>query len=418
MDNERPLFIISGNGPYDNLGCEAIVRGTTKILRKFFNDPRFICVTHFKIEDQFTNQSIRETDPAITHLSSHRINRRRIFQNFWKLESLKSLYGYYLDDKAYYASVYADMIPYLNNASAVLSAGGDNYQIGYGIPKILTACDDIILDQGKPLIIWGASIGPFDAMPDYERYMSEHLNKVTGIFARESVTIDYLKGIGVEQNVLPVADPAFLMDPIKPKENKDDFFIEKEAIGINLSPLMAKFIFNGDLKEWTQIAASIITGVAQKTEMPIYLIPHVIHPTSNNDYNFMQKALDQTSKSIKNITLVAPEYNAAEMKWIIGQMAFFMGARTHSTIASISSGVPTLSLAYSIKAIGINQDVFGHTNYCMESKDLNAKVITDRILSMLNESSAIKRDILDQIPRVQNASMSAGIGLKQLIGDN
>jgi len=37
---------------------------------------------------------------------------------------------------------------------------------------------------------------------------------------------------------------------------------------------------------------------------------------------------------------------------------------------------------------------------------------------MLNESSAIKRDILDQIPRVQNASMSAGIGLKQLIGDN
>ena len=45
MDKDRPLFILAGNGPYENRGCEAIVRGTVKILRNYFQDPSFLCVS-------------------------------------------------------------------------------------------------------------------------------------------------------------------------------------------------------------------------------------------------------------------------------------------------------------------------------------------------------------------------------------
>ena len=120
----------------------------------------------------------------------------------------------------------------------------------------------------------------------------------------------------------------------------------------------------------------------------------------------------------KSRYLVSPEYNAAETKWIISRMALFAGARTHSTIAALSSGIPTLSFAYSIKAQGINRDIFDHTDYCMEPTDLDAEGIASRITSMLDESAAIRRDLGGRILGVQRAALSAGMGLKHLVGVN
>ena len=178
--------------------------------------------------------------------------------------------------------------------------------------------------------------------------MSSHLREVTGIFARESMTVEYLNRIGVVENVHPVADPAFLMDPVKPR---NDPGIDGEAIGINLSPLMARYTTGGDIEAWAKMAAGIIAEVAERTDLPIYLIPHVTIPIPHtDDHAFMQRVLSLIEDRKKDITLISPIYNAAETKWIIGRMAVFAGARTHATIAALSSGVPTLSFAYSIKA--------------------------------------------------------------------
>lgn len=417
MDDERPLFILAGNGPYTNRGCEAIVRGTTKILREHFRNPRFLCFTHIQSEEQFRRQRLEETDPAITHLHSNRMNKKQALRNFWRPETWLYAYRSLFNFDALKYQVYRDMLPHLDDTAAVLSVGGDNYSLDYGVPRLFTGLDDIVLEKKKPLAIWGASVGPFGTMPDYEEYMSRHLREVPGIFARESVTIDYLKNIGVTENVYPVADPAFLMDPVKPEGIEDDLPLDEEAIGLNLSPLMAKYVTGGDLEAWTSRAASIIESVAKKTGMPVYLIPHVTNPGSN-DHEFMQRALSLIKDRNGNITLISPEYNAAETKWIIGQMAFFAGARTHSTIAALSSGVPTLSFAYSIKAQGINQDIFGHIDHCMEPTDLGAEAVASRVTSMLDESTAIRNDLAEGIPATQEAALSAGMGLKHLIGVN
>ncbi|QYZ79905.1 polysaccharide pyruvyl transferase family protein [Methanofollis formosanus] len=417
MDEKRPLFIMAGNGPYENRGCEAIVRGTTKILREYFRDPRFLCLSHFQNENQYQQQCLKETDEAIIHLHSFRLNKRKFAQNFWKPFYLGYAYDYLCHPKALKYRIYRQMLPYLDDAVAVLSVGGDNYSLDYGVPTLFTDLDDIAIQKGKPIILWGASVGPFSAMPDYEQYTSHHLKKVTGIFARESVTIDYLKGIGVTENIYPVADPAFLMDPVKPKGIEDVFPIDEDAIGLNLSPLMAGYVTGSDLEAWIGIAASIIEGVAKKTGRQVYLIPHVTTPTSN-DHAFMQKALSLIKNQNGDITLVSPGYNAAETKWIISQMAFFAGARTHSTIAALSSCIPTLSFAYSIKAQGINRDIFEHTNYCMEPRDLNAEAVADRITSMFDESATIRKYLAERIPSVQKSALNAGIELKRLLGEH
>ncbi len=188
-------------------------------------------------------------------------------------------------------------------------------------------------------------------------------------------------------------------------------------IRLNFNFLMVKYVTGGNLEAWIRRAASIIDAVAQATEMLVYLIPHVTNPDSN-DHEFMQRALSFAMDRDGNITLISSEYDAAETKWIISQMTLFAGARTHSTIVALSTNVPTLSFAYSIKAQGINQDIFGHTDYCMEPTDLDAGVVAARVALMLDERATIRRDLAGKTPGVQRAALSAGKGLKRLIGVN
>jgi polysaccharide pyruvyl transferase WcaK-like protein len=420
MKEDRPLFILAGNGPYENRGCEAIVKGTVKILQEHFKDPSFICLSHFDSEEQFRNQCSKEKDDKIIHLSSRRLNKKKAIQGFWKPETWSMLYKYFFDRNAIYTNAYKDIVPYFENAISVLSVGGDNYSLDvrsdinslhYGVPILFTELDNLVIRYSKPIVLWGASVGPFSAIPDYERYMSDHLKKVTGIFAREPATVEYLEGIGVTNNVYRVADPAFIMDPIKPDRS---IIIEDGSIGLNLSPLMATFVACGDMERWTKIAAKIIARVAEWNESRLYLIPHVTVP-HNNDYAFMERALSLVPEKIKKITLLPPVFDAEETKWIISRMSIFAGARMHATIAAIASCVPTISFSYSMKSQGINQDIFGHTDYCIRPNELlDVERVISRATSMVDESNNIIKKLKRRIPEIKKAAQNAGLILKQL----
>jgi len=80
--------------------------------------------------------------------------------------------------------------------------------------------------------------------------------------------------------------------------------------------------------------------------------------------------------------------------------------------------VPTLSFAYSIKAQGINRDIFGHTNYCMDPNNLDSEAVASRVASMLDGAATIREDLARRIPAVQRAALNAGEDMKHFIGEN
>ena len=59
---------------------------------------------------------------------------------------------------------------------------------------------------------------------------------------------------------------------------------------------------------------------------------------------------------------------------------------------------------------------FGHTDYCMEPTNLEAEAVASRVTAMLDESAALRNDLAGRIPGVQRSALSAGMGLKHLIG--
>lgn len=406
--NSDSLFILAGNGSYGNRGCEAIVRGTTKIIRKYFKNPNFLCYSTFENPEQFQNQKIEETDDKIIHkkipIPVGKLNYSFKILRKMGISNLKSFYEY------------RDLQNDLPNSEAVLSVGGDTYALDWGIPELYTNLDDTVLKNKKPLIIWGASIGPFDANPEYEKYMMNHLNKVQGLFIRENRTMQYLAKNNIKKNVYPVADPAFVMDPVKPETNKLDLNISQNSIGINLSNIMGNYTTNGNFEQWSHLASKIIINIFKETKYDIYLIPHVVRPVpTDNDYIFLKNIYSNLPKNIDNIKIIPPNLTAPELKWVISQMSVFMGSRMHSNIAALSSCVPTLSLAYSVKAKGITEDIFNSNQYWLNSDQITTEVITQKIKFLIENNEDIKTRMKSKIPEIQERAMNAGKYLKELL---
>lgn len=400
------LFILAGNGSYGNKGCEAIVRGTTKIIRKYFKNPSFQCYSTFENNDFFTTQTSHESDNSVVH------------KNIYKPKGVAALAFRALGPLATRIRQnyeYKEMIPVLDQACAVLSVGGDTYALDWGVPRLYTDLDDVVIRNNKPLIIWGASIGPFNQNPEYESYILNHLKDVNGLFVREPKTIEYLEKNGVQGNIYHVGDPAFVMDPSKPNTDLIPS-IEDDAIGMNLSTLMARYVTNGDREQWVDTAAKLIKQLHRRFERPIYLIPHVTRPVpSDNDYVFLKSALKKSNVHSNEIHLIPPDLSATESKWVIGNMSLFLGSRMHSNIAALSSCVPTLTLAYSIKAIGINIDIFGSDEYCLQPGVITIEKIISSLSRLTEDETNIRQKLHDEIPKVQERAYNAGKYLKDIL---
>ncbi|MFA6433611.1 MAG: polysaccharide pyruvyl transferase family protein [Elusimicrobiales bacterium] len=396
-------FILAGNGSYLNRGCEAIVRGTTVVFRQNFHEPSFDLVSIFPNEASFDRQRAEERDPAISHFSFARQVKR--FESLWWKRNLLKIFAPEKASQEYYRP----MLQLFNGAAAVLSVGGDNYSLEYGLPGIFTGLDDVTLAEKKPLIIWGASIGPFNKRPEYEKYMAAHLRKVTAIFARETATLGYLDSIGVKDNIYYAADPAFLMEPQKPV---DGFSPLAGAVGINLSPLMARFVSGGNLAAWVKLAAEMVQTTAGLINRKIYLIPHVTVP-HDDDHSFLS-AVKKLLPS-PEIELLDAGYNAAELKYIVSKLAAVAGSRTHFTIAAFSTATPVLSLAYSMKARGLNKDIFGHSDFCLEPDKLSPGLFADKIKILLEQGPVIRMVLAEKAPALSCSAASAGSRLRELL---
>ncbi|HER44414.1 MAG TPA: polysaccharide pyruvyl transferase family protein, partial [Candidatus Eisenbacteria bacterium] len=149
----------------------------------------------------------------------------------------------------------------------------------------------------------------------------------------------------------------------------------------------------------------------------LFLIPHVTGVPSNDDYLFMADVLEAIGRRDRErITLVPPVLNGAETKWVIARMSVFAGARTHSTIAALSSGVPTISLAYSMKARGINRDIYGHLDWCIEPGEITPGLVAETFDRMSRERERVAARLRDAIPVMEKRALSAGEILKGILG--
>lgn len=370
-----------------NHGCEAIVRGSMNIIENSDEKAEFVLSSNNPSDDEILN-----------NITVKAAKTRALT----KVEKLIAAVDLKINNSETYAlqKMYSPIVSDAEDCDVCLSVGGDTYCYGdnHGI-QVLTR---ELKKRGKKTVLWGASIGAEDLS---ERKL-ESLRDFDAIFTREPITYELLKENGANDNIYLFSDPAFCMERVEVEPI--DGFTRENTLGFNISPLVA----SGDPRK-KEIAEDFLRFVFENTTMKVLLIPHVVEE-NNNDYDFM-KPIFEKFEHTGRIAILPPDLEARQYKGYIAGTRFFVGARTHSTIAAYSSGVPTIALGYSVKARGIAKDIFGEEKYVLDIKAMaDYEELRDEFLKLLENENEIRRELMKSIPLRMRSAMEAGETLQKI----
>ena len=254
---------------------------------------------------------------------------------------LKLTHDYIPMDKLYYEKAFS----HIRKGDVALSIGGDNYC--YADVQRYIMMHDMLLRRGAKTVLWGCSVEP-ELLKDPA--IAQDISRYSLIAARESISYEALRA--VNPHTVLVSDPAFTLESCIPPSPKG--FTVGNMVGINLSPMVIeKETSPGMAMANYQV---LIDYILRETDMGVALIPHVVWDFT--DDRIPLRELYRKYQHTGRVVMVE-DHNCMELKGIISQCSFFVGARTHATIAAYSTGVPTLVVSYSVKARGIARDLFG-----------------------------------------------------------
>lgn len=373
-----------------NRGCEAIVRSSTQIIKEKIQGAKV-----------YLASGKPETDKIISKLDgiydgSARGIKRYSYEWFLSAARMKL----FKDETYALGKIHQNIVKHIPYMDVCLSIGGDNYCYGeqpgwYEINRRVKA-------NGKKLVLWGCSIGEED-MSDRKL---QDLRLFDLILARETLTYDMLVARGLT-NVKLCADAAFTME--KEELELPAGWQEGNTVGLNFSPLVWK-----KNKESRTAVRELIRHILDTTDMTIALTPHVMEG-GNNDYEVLQQ-YEEEFKSTGRVLLLPSNLTAIQYKGYIARMRFFIGARTHATIAAYSNYVPTMVLGYSVKSKGISKDIFGEEKLVLSIDQIsNSFMLKAKFDEMVKEEEPIKRQLQASIPRIKDMSYKAVEYLDKLV---
>lgn len=401
----KVLFV--GHAGCYNHGCEAIIRSTILMLKKEYTDLKIVLASF----DPEGDSKVDFGYPVkVIPGSSNKLWQKWTMD--WFLAKLYRRLSPLGELEILYSPIKADM----NEADVVISVGGDNYTQDYGDVSLRAYLNlnRFIKHHHKKLVIWGASIGPFQRGKKLAGIVNDlNLSDLTTI--REERSFLDLKEIGVK-NVKRVADPAFLL-PVKetvlPSIMSEGNNLK---IGFNISPLLKNYFKDSGDDFFRRESIKFLDELVEKLGATVILIPHVNQPngTLTNDYEYMSDILDAMKHKEKAV-IVTTDHNAEQLKYILSKCNFFIGARTHATIGALSTLVPTLSIGYSRKSVGINEDLFGSTKYVLDMKDYSCDRLMQKFLELKNDSHLIKVKLSSRLPEVKEMAWANMAHLKELL---
>lgn len=340
------LYMHAGSG---NHGCEAIVNSLCHMLKEHVT-----LVSYRGSEDEeYTLKDlceIRQERSFDTHKLAH------VFYYAYRVMTK--------DATSFIRYRYGDIFGKKMSPLAI-SIGGDNYCYDSMLGDLQLA-NKAFAEKGTQTVLLGCSIEPELLKGEKASKLLEDLGRYKMIIARESLTYEALQDAFLHHalstetehipKILKIPDPAFTLN--KAENVLPDGFQKGNTIGINLSPLIqqSESVAGITMKCYEQLVEHLISH----TDMQIALIPHVVW--NGNDDRVPLLHLYQKYKQTGRLVLVE-DHNCEELKGIISQCRFFVGARTHATIAAYSTCVPTLVVGYSVKAAGIAKDLFGQTEH-------------------------------------------------------
>ena len=413
MDNNRgKRIVITGTFCALNKGDAAMRIALTDALRRSIPGCHITITTPFPDIDS----------PTYTGDRIVRCSRRRPLRLGWLLVRAacwRALYGLFRWDASWALN---EELRVYRDSDLVVDLSGDGLTEEYGVKCIISHLAPIVLGKllARPVFVCAQTIGPLHKTAGLCRWLLKRVERVT---ARERLTLDYLATLGIDgPGVSIAADMAFLMRPASRDRvaeilAKEGVPLDKPLIGFSVSRLPGH-LFDvsagrtpGNVE--MEIAGALDRVVAMGLQ-PV-LISHVTGPGERRDDRLEAVRIASLAKSSSRVATILGDYSPEEIKGVISRMDVFVGVRMHSCIAGLSTGVPTISIAYGPKAFGI-MGLAGQ-----ESRTLDIRQVTaDRLFGLIEDTwrgrQVVRESLSAEMPSVLGlADRNIGI-IKELLG--
>ena len=383
-------YVMYMHGGSGNHGCEAIVRTTAKML----GGPEDVVLWSTGKQEDIAYGAAAWVERILVSEEIRRFSPG-YFEALFRRKLLKQ------PD--------ANMKVFLRETfrgNIAVSVGGDNYCYPWSARQN-AELNRQIRKHCAATVLWGCSIDEASITPE----IREDLKQYDLITAREPITYALLKAIN--PNTVKVADPAFTL------EREDlplpDGFAERNTVGINVSPLIMDYGPKGSII--LENYENMIRSILAETDMQICLIPHVVW--SQTDDREPCRVLFEKFRDTGRVCMVE-DCNAKQLKGYIARCRFFVGARTHATIAAYSTCVPTLVAGYSVKSRGIARDLFGtEEHYVLPVQDLKtANDLADAFRWLLENEDAVRTRLESVMPEYIHCASAANALLQKIKKDD
>lgn len=323
-----------------NHGCEALVYTISKQIKDVCPDSQLAVASFFREDDEkfdFPNVEC--------FIQNTQWLRRFTFPWFIYQVDRWLLRNRTVQESVMYCKPCYDAA---KTADVCIAIGGDTYCYNKG--KEHWPLERKIKKLGKKMMLWGCSIEPEDVPGE----LAEHLSNFDVITVRDPISYDALVNGGVKSKIVHCADPAFLL-PMQ-ECNLPEGWKEGKMVGLNFSPMVMGSMREKDSPR--KAICGLVDYILESSDDRIMLIPHV-RLSFSDDMDELRPIYEKYKSSGRVLLVDDDSLNARQLKYMISKCKTFVGARTHAIIAAYSTGVPTLSIGYSVKARGIARDLFG-----------------------------------------------------------
>ncbi len=394
----------------NNKGSTAMLMSAKESLETVLDNPNFVLLSIFSLHDLEYGEEygIKVVDYK--------------FNFFIFLSRFIKSFLYYLFKSQIINN--DDVLKIMKDADLIVDLSGDGFSDLSGVFETIASCYDILLVKllNKPIAIYAQSIGPFNNF--LTRHLSKFsLNKVDLLIVREKISENYLKKLGVRNEIHLTADAAFILEPLTNNQIQTVLFEEKinikshPIIGISVSQHLYKlYTKNGNSNRYIETMAKVSEYLIKEFNANILFIPHVTNNLNIDDRSIAQMVYNEMRLK-DNVSLINSDYSPKLLKRIIGNCDLFVGARMHANIAALSMNVPTIAIAYSHKFYGIMGSL-GMLDYVIDYKELNYQILISKINEIWANYDLIKNNLSNSINIIKaNSTQNANL-VKNLINNS
>lgn len=239
--------------------------------------------------------------------------------------------------------------------------GGDSFSDIYGVKRLLRKLlhKQMAITSRTPLILAPQTYGPLTSRAASPWFVHV-VERAAEVFTRDDLSAEFLRRL-TDREPLVATDVAVTL-PWDPGLHRLPE-TTRRRIGLNVSGLLWNGGYTGDNQfnlttDYRSFCHSLVTAL-QQDGSEVHLVPHVLAREWESPEEDDVRASVQLQESHPECTLAPRFESPVEAKSYISQLDAFIGSRMHATIASFTSGVPTVPVAYSRKFAGF----FGNLGY-------------------------------------------------------